>query len=125
MKQVFVYTSECKILETYNDYVEEIKFPYLTNLSWQAEQFFSKDQLEYERIRMPIHKFNRRLEDGSIETRYAAFDEQLLEFFDCLEDQKLREISAAVDKATKPLHTRIQQLEGMSFWQKIKWSFKR
>lgn len=125
MKEVFVYTSGCKVVETYKDYIEQIKFPPLQALSYQAGELFDKEQLTYERIELPIKQFNRVLEDGSIAIRYGAFDRQLLEFFGCLEDQKLLEIQNAVDKATKPLYDRLQKLEGMSFWQRLKWSFKK
>lgn len=125
MKKVFVYTSECKVVETYKDYIEQIKYPPLEAFSYQAGEIFSQEQLSFERINLPIKQFNRELRDGSIETRYAAFDRQLLEFFGCLEDQKCLEIQNAVDKATKPLHTQIQKYENMTFWQRLKWSFKK
>lgn len=127
MKQVTLYTTQQKLVNTHSGYIPFYEYFHDPVKAFNSSDVFSKSDVKVSHL--PIRRFCYQDEDTPLVEFFTAFDPKLQEVIDLMKTEEYRKgMSDGKDVAEMVIDAQTQRIKDLlnrSIWDMIKLKFKR
>lgn len=133
MKQVILYTTQKKLVQSYDmRTIQQYHYPPMQDLVPIRGSSALLDKQEIQIDNLPVERFMWANDNGVYREVFAAFDRELLEFIGCSQEKFKRDVKEAVDRRVKREYSdllvaksTLETSQSYSLWDRLSWSIKR